>query len=49
MASETKKTTTRRIRRTRSLGKSRKRALDRNGTTKNEEQLFGNVLKPSPS
>lgn len=44
MASNTKKSETQRLRKTNRLGKQRKRALEKKGSTKSEAQLFGNVL-----
>lgn len=44
MASNTRKTETKRLAKNRAQGKDRKRKLERYGTTKSEKELFGNVL-----
>ncbi len=44
MASNTKISDTQRLRKTHKAGKARKRALAKNGTTKSEAAMFGNVL-----
>jgi hypothetical protein len=44
VASNTKISDTQRLRKTHKAGKARKRALAKNGTTKSEAAMFGNVL-----
>jgi hypothetical protein len=44
VASNCKKSETRRLRKKQQIGKKRKRAIAVKGSTKNEAQLFGNVL-----
>lgn len=44
MASNTKKTEKKRQAKTRSGGRDRKREAEREGTTRSEAELFGNVL-----
>jgi hypothetical protein len=44
MASNTKKTSNKRLRRTRAAGKARKKQLNLSGTTRTEAELFGNEL-----
>jgi hypothetical protein len=44
MASNSKKTDTKRLNKQRTSGQDRKRRLEREGTTRSEKQLFGNVL-----
>ncbi len=45
MASASKQTSTIRRRKQASNGRSRKKTLEKKGTTKSELELFGNVLK----
>lgn len=47
MASNTKKSETIRLRKKRTNGRARKRALAVKGTTRNEKQLFGNEIAPA--
>ena len=44
MSSMAKTTGTKRLRRTRNAGRSRKKDVNRKGTTRTELELFGNVL-----
>ena len=44
MASNTKISDNQRRRKTQKQGKARKRGLEKNGTTKSEAEMFGNVL-----
>lgn len=44
MASNSKKTESKRTNRDRKMGKDRKRRLEKQGTTKSEAELFGNTL-----
>ena len=44
MASNAKRTGTKRLRRQRSAGRRRKKDLERTGTTRSEAELFGNTL-----
>jgi len=44
MASNTRKTETKRLSKNRAQGKDRKRQQERAGTTRTEAELFGNVL-----
>ena len=44
MASNAKRTHAKRTRRQRNAGKKRKKDLESSGTTRSEEQLFGNTL-----
>ena len=46
MASNTKQTEARRLNKERKQGRAKKKARERNGTTKAEQALFGNVLQP---
>ncbi len=47
MSSMAKKTRTRRLRRQRTGGRTRKRVMNREGTTRCEKDLFGNeLIKP---
>ncbi len=45
MASNTQQTENQRKAKTRRSGKAAKKARERDGTTRSEAQLFGNVLK----
>ncbi|MEM1025560.1 MAG: hypothetical protein AAGD10_15960 [Myxococcota bacterium] len=44
MASNTRKTETKRLGKSRAQGKERKRKMERDGTTRTEAEIFGNVL-----
>ena len=44
MASSSKQTENKRIRRDRKQGKARKRQLEKKGSTRSEAELFGNEL-----
>jgi len=44
VASNTKKTEKKRLAKARSSGRDRKRHLEREGSTRSEAELFGNVL-----
>ena len=46
MASNTKQTQARRLSKDRKSGRAKKKEREKNGTTKAEEALFGNVLHP---
>ncbi|NJK90029.1 MAG: hypothetical protein HC923_12000 [Myxococcales bacterium] len=44
MASNTKKTELKRLKKGRAAGRDRKKANERNGTTRSEAEIFGNAL-----
>jgi hypothetical protein len=44
MASNTRKTDSKRLSKNRAQGKDRKRKQERGGTTRTEAEIFGNVL-----
>ena len=46
MASNTKQTEGKRLSKERKQGRAKKKDRAKNGTTKGEEALFGNVLRP---